>query len=71
MRSLLLLACLTLAAVGRGSEPEVIRRVAPEMPALELKSAGKLNLKQVPECSALWTNPSQPGVFWTLSDSGA
>jgi len=41
------------------------------MPTLELKSAGKLNLKLVPECSALWASPSQPGVFWTLSDSGA
>jgi hypothetical protein len=36
-----------------------------------LKSAGKLNLKLVAECSALWASPSQPGVFWTLSDSGA
>jgi len=41
------------------------------MPALELKSAGKLNQKLVPECSALWASPSQSGVFWTLSDSGA
>jgi hypothetical protein len=41
------------------------------MPTLELKSAGKLNLKLVPECSALWASPSQPGVCWTLSDSGA
>jgi hypothetical protein len=41
------------------------------MPAIELKSSGKLNLKLVPECSALWASPSRPGVFWTLSDSGA
>ncbi|MEY3109992.1 MAG: hypothetical protein RL079_677 [Verrucomicrobiota bacterium] len=41
------------------------------MPAIELKSVGKLNLKLVPECSALWVSPSQPGVFWTLADSGA
>jgi len=41
------------------------------MPAIELKSVGKLNLKLVPECSALWGSPSQPGVFWTLADSGA
>jgi hypothetical protein len=54
-----------------GAEPEVVRRVVPEMPSLELKSVGKLNLKAVPECSALWASPSQPGVFWTLSDSGA
>jgi hypothetical protein len=54
-----------------GAEPEVIRRQVPDMPTLELKSAGKLNLKLVAECSALWASPSQPGVFWTLSDSGA
>ena len=41
------------------------------MPSIELKSVGKLNLKLVPECSALWVSPSQPGVFWTLADSGA
>jgi len=41
------------------------------MPSIELKSVGKLNLKLVPECSALWASPSQPGVFWTLADSGA
>ena len=41
------------------------------MPSIELKSVGKLNLKFVPECSALWASPSQPGVFWTLADSGA
>ena len=33
------------------------------MPSIELKSVGKLNLKLVPECSALWVSPSQPGVF--------
>ena len=71
MRIALHLACLTWAVLGRGAEAEVIRRQPPEMPALELKSAGKLNLKLVPECSALWASPSQPGVFWTLSDSGA
>lgn len=71
MRTALHLACLTWAAFAVGAEPEVIRRVVPEMPSLELKSIGKLNLKAVPECSALWASPSQPGVFWTLSDSGA
>ena len=70
MRYPLHLACLTWAAIGLGAEAEVIRRVVPDMPALELRSAGKLNLKLVPECSALWASPSQPGVFWTLSDSG-
>jgi hypothetical protein len=71
MRFPLHLACLAWAAVGGCAEPEVVRRVAPEMPSLELKSIGRLNLKQVPECSALWAHPAQPGVFWTLSDSGA
>jgi len=71
MRLTLQLACLTWAALVVGAEPEVIRRQVPDMPTLELKSAGKLNLKLVPECSALWASPSQPGVFWTLSDSGA
>jgi hypothetical protein len=71
MRLTLHLACLTWAALVVGAEPEVIRRQVPDMPPLELKSAGKLNLKLVAECSALWASPSQPGVFWTLSDSGA
>ena len=71
MRIALHLACLTWAAFGLGAEPEVIRREVPTMPSIELKSVGKLNLKLVPECSALWVSPSQPGVFWTLADSGA
>jgi hypothetical protein len=71
MRFSLYLACLTWAAIGMGAELEVIRRVVPDMPTVELKSAGKLNLKLVSECSALWASPSLPGVFWTLSDSGA
>jgi hypothetical protein len=71
MRFSLYLACLTWAAIGMGAELEVIRRVVPDMPTVELKSTGKLNLKLVSECSALWASPSLPGVFWTLSDSGA
>ena len=71
MRFPLHLACLTWAAIGMGAELEAIRRVVPDMPTVALKSFGKLNLKLVPECSALWASPSQPGVFWTLSDSGA
>ncbi len=71
MRSTLRLACLTWVAIGLGAEPEVIRRVVPDMPTVELKSTGRLNLKLISECSALWASPSQPGVFWTLSDSGA
>lgn len=70
MRTTFHLACLAWASLAMGAESDVIRRVVPEMPLLELKSAGKLNLKVVPECSALWASPSQPGVFWTLSDSG-
>lgn len=71
MRLTLHLACLTWVVIGLGAEPEVIRRVVPDMPAVELKSRGRLNLKLISECSALWASPSQPGIFWTLSDSGA
>jgi hypothetical protein len=71
MRLTLHLACLTWAAIGLAVESELIRRVVPDMPTVALKSSGKLNLKLVPECSALWASPSQPGVYWTLSDSGA
>lgn len=71
MRFPLHLACLTWAAFGWGAEPDVIRREVPEMPALDLRTTGKLNLKLVPECSALWASPAHPGVFWTLADSGA
>lgn len=71
MRLTLHLACLTWAVLGLGAEPAVVRLSVPAMPAIELKSVGKLNLKLVPECSALWGSPSQPGVFWTLADSGA
>lgn len=71
MRIALHLACLTWAASGLGAEPDVVRRPAPDMPSLALRSAGKLDLRLVSECSALWASPTQPGVFWTLSDSGA
>jgi hypothetical protein len=70
MRLTLQLACLTWATLGLGTELEVIRRAVSEMPAIELKSAGKLNLKLVPECSALWASQGHRGVLWTLSDSG-
>lgn len=70
MRLTLHLACLTWAVLGLGVEPAVVRRAVPAMPAIELKSAGKLNLKLVPECSALWASQGHRGVFWTLSDSG-
>ena len=70
MRTLFLLACLSRLAGGLAGEPDVIRRVVTEMPALSLTSAGRLDLKAVPECSALWASRTHPGVFWTLSDSG-
>lgn len=56
--------------MGFAAELEVMRRSVPEMLAVELKASAKLNLKQVPECSALWASTLHPGVFWTLSDSG-
>ncbi len=59
-----------LAVALAAAEPEVIHREVPEMPSVELKSCAKLNLHQVPECSALWASTLHPGVFWTLSDSG-
>jgi hypothetical protein len=71
MRTALHLACLFGAAVALGAEPAVVRREVPEMAAVPLRSAGKLDLKAVPECSALWGSPTLPGVFWTVSDSGA
>jgi len=61
---------LSVWAVGFAAELEVVQRTPPAMPAVELKASSKLNLKQVPECSALWASTLHPGVFWTLSDSG-
>ncbi|MEI7652337.1 MAG: hypothetical protein WCJ96_10065 [Verrucomicrobiota bacterium] len=69
MRVVPLLAGL-LAAVTSGAELDVVRRALPEMPSVPLRSAGKLDMGLIPECSALWASPSMPGVFWTLSDSG-
>ncbi len=60
-------AIISLGAV----EPTVVTRVVPEVEVLDLRSSGKLNLKAVPECSALWASVKHPGVFWTLSDSGS
>jgi len=71
MRRMLRLLGLLGPAVFAGAEPAVLRRVPPEMPAAVLRVAGKLDPKLVPECSALWPSPALPGVFWTLSDSGA
>jgi len=69
LRGWLLLLFLAGALIAAG-EPAPIQRTVPDMPAVELKSCAKLNLHQVPECSALWASTLHPGVFWTLSDSG-
>lgn len=61
---------LSVWAAGFSAELELVQRTPPAMPAVELKAVAKLNLKQVPECSALWASTLHPGVFWTLSDSG-
>ncbi len=49
----------------------LIERTVEETPSIALKSVAKFSLATIPECSALWASPSQPGLFWTLSDSGA
>ncbi|GBL43603.1 hypothetical protein EMGBD4_11020 [Verrucomicrobiota bacterium] len=51
-------------------EPVVVRETA-EMPSVSLASAARFSREIVPECSALWASSGQPGLFWTLSDSGA
>ena len=71
MRTMLLVAGLAWAAGGSCAEPAVQRREPTEGPALALRVSGKLDPKLVPECSALFPGRRQPGVFWTLSDSGA
>jgi hypothetical protein len=64
---LLLVSSLGLAA---DEVPLIVRETA-DMPAVSLKSCARFSRELVPECSALWASPTQPGVFWTLSDSGA
>ncbi len=71
MRITLLLAGLAWAAVASCAEPAVQRREVAAGAALSLRAVGKLDPKLVPECSALWPSRRQPGLFWTLSDSGA
>jgi hypothetical protein len=71
MRPMLLLSGLAWAASAVGAEPVVQRRELPAGEAIVLRSSGKLDPKLVPECSALFPSRRQPGVFWTLSDSGA
>ena len=71
MRTTLLLAGLAWAATASCVELPVQRREPAEGAALSLRASGKLDPKLIPECSALWPSRRQPGVFWTLSDSGA
>jgi hypothetical protein len=70
MRDVALFICLLASFAGSAADLPVIVRSTPAMPVVQLRSAGKIDLKIVPECSALWASPSMPGVFWTLSDSG-
>lgn len=62
----LLAGVLSLAA-----EVPLVTREMDERPSLQLASVAQFNRKEIPECSALWASPRMPGVFWTLSDSGA
>ena len=61
---------LFLAVTLLGGELPVVVREVPEMEAFQLQAQAKLDKKLVPECSALWASQQNPGVFWTLSDSG-
>ncbi len=56
-------------ALQGGELPLVVREVQ-EMDAFQLQTYGKVDKKLVPESSALWASQQNPGVFWTLSDSG-
>jgi hypothetical protein len=56
--------------LGAAEVPLIVRETT-DMPAVSLKSSARFSREIVPECSALWASPTQPGVFWTLSDSGA
>jgi hypothetical protein len=53
-----------------GGEVPVVVREVQEMDAFQLQASAKVDKKLVPECSALWASQQNPGVFWTLSDSG-
>ena len=61
---------LLLAVTLLGGEVPVVVREVQEMEAFQLQTHAKLDKKLVPECSALWASQQNPGVFWTLSDSG-
>ncbi len=61
---------LLLAVTLWGGEVPVVVREVQEMDAFQLQASAKVDKKLVPECSALWASQQNPGVFWTLSDSG-
>ena len=61
---------LFLAVTLWGGEVPVVVREVQEMDAFQLQPSAKVDKKLVPECSALWASQQNPGVFWTLSDSG-
>ncbi len=59
-----------LAITLWGGEVPVVVCEVQEMDAFQLQASAKVDKKLVPECSALWASQQNPGVFWTLSDSG-
>jgi len=61
---------LLLAVTLWGGEVPVVVREVQELDAFQLQASAKVDKKLVPECSALWASQQNPGVFWTLSDSG-
>lgn len=61
---------LLLAVTLWGGEVPVVMREVQELDAFQLQASAKVDKKLVPECSALWASQQNPGVFWTLSDSG-
>ena len=61
---------LLLAVTLWGGEVPLVVREVQEMDAFQLQASAKVDKKLVPECSALWASQQNPGVFWTLSDSG-
>ena len=65
------LVVLGFAAVLAAAEPPVVVRETADMPSVAPTLVARFNKESVPECSALWASPSQPGLYWTLSDSGA
>ena len=65
------LSLFGLAAALIAAEPPVVVRETADMPSVAPTFLARFNKESVPECSALWASPTQPGLYWTLSDSGA